>query len=71
MLGDRVLNGKTLVVFWDYSDDERWPGSQLGLILGNTIWRGRRKSMSCTVEEEAGSRSLALNNWLSTLWGVC
>ena len=72
MLGDMVLNGKTLVVFWDYSDDERWPWLHHAWTHSwdTPYGEDEESQMSCTVGRGSGeAEAWHLNNWLSTPWG--
>ncbi|MEC9393237.1 MAG: hypothetical protein VYA45_00445, partial [Candidatus Thermoplasmatota archaeon] len=72
MLGDMVLAGKTLVVFWDYSYDERWPWLHHAWTHSwdTPYGEDEESEMSCTVGRGNGeTEAWHLNNWLSTPWG--
>ncbi len=71
-LGDMVLAGKNLVVFWDYSDDERWPWLHHAWSHSWDTPYGEddESEMSCTVGRGSGeSEAWHLNNWLSSSFG--
>ena len=61
MLGDMILNGKTLVVFWDYSMMRDGRGYiMLGLILGYHMERTKKVKCHVQSEEEAAKQKLGI-----------
>lgn len=71
-LGDMILAGKNLVVFWDYSDDERYPWLHHAWTHSWDTPYGEddEKDMSCTVGRGSSEEPVwHLNNWLSSNFG--
>ena len=71
-LGDLVLSGKNLVVFWDYSDDERYPWLHHAWTHSwdTPYGEDEEEEMSCTVGRGSGeTEAWHLNNWLNSIFG--
>jgi len=72
-IGDLILNGQDLVVFWEQSGDNAYPWLHDFGEFGWTTNYGETDSdeMQCTVYRGNGSQPVwHLNNWLSSIFGV-
>jgi len=72
-LGDMVLDGKDLVVFWEQSQNDDYPWlHDFGMFGWTTNYaESSQEEMSCTVHRGDGSQPVwHLNNWLSSIFGL-
>jgi len=72
-LGDMVLDGKDLVVFWEQSQNDDYPWlHDFGMFGWTTNYaEGSKEEMSCTVHRGDGSQPVwHLNNWLASIYGL-
>ncbi|GIT75233.1 MAG: hypothetical protein Ct9H300mP30_2950 [Methanobacteriota archaeon] len=71
-IGDMVLNGTDLVVYWDYQHDERYPWLHHAWTHSwDTPYGEQEQSeMSCRIGRGDGVQPVwHLNNWLSSIYG--
>ena len=72
-IGDMVLDGKDLVVFWEQAQNDEYPWlHDFGLFSWTTNYaENSKEEMSCTVHRGDGSQPVwHLNNWLSSIYGL-
>lgn len=72
-LGDLVIHGKNLIVFWEQSQHDEYPWlHDFGTFGWTTNYAESSKDeMTCTVHRGDGSQPVwHLNNWLSSIYGL-
>ena len=72
-LGDLVIHGKNLVVFWEQTQNDEYPWlHDFGTFGWTTNYAESSKDeMTCTVHRGDGSQPVwHLNNWLSSIYGL-
>jgi len=72
-IGDMVLDGTDLVVFWEQSQDEGFPWlHDFGVFGWTTNYaENSKEEMTCSVYRGDGSQPVwHLNNWLSSAYGL-
>ena len=72
LLGEMILQGKDLVVFWDYSDDLRYPWLHHAWTHSwdTPYGEDEESQMSCRVGRGSGNEEAwHMNNWLSSIYG--
>ena len=71
-LGEMVLSGKRLVVFWDWQFDEQYPWLHHAWTYSwdNPYGEDQQSEMSCKLNRGDQSQPVwHLNNWLSSIYG--
>ena len=72
-LGDMALTGKSLVVFWEQSQNDGYPWlHDFGMFGWTTNYaESSKEEMACTVHRGDGSQPVwHLNNWLASIYGL-
>ena len=72
-IGDMVLDGKDLVIFWEQAQNDDFPWlHDFGVFSWTTNYaESNKEEMTCTVHRGDGSQPVwHLNNWLSSIFGL-